>query len=100
MRDRVASLEKTKIKLLAHSKNMLNAAQSGDWEQFSALDTIWLPMLQSALEEHGHHLENVVVQVLQDNQGIKSCITHAQKHMASEMQQNTHATASLKKYLK
>lgn len=96
----MTSLEKTKITLLAHSKNMLNAAQSGDWDQFSALDTVWLPMLQSALEEYGHHLEKVVVQVLQDNQAIQSCITHAQKQMAAEMQQNTHATTSLKKYLK
>lgn len=96
----MVSLEKKKIQLLAHSKNMLNAAKSEDWEQFAALDTVWLSMLQSAVEEHGNQLEHVIVQILQDNQTIQACIADSQKRMAAEMQQNTHATTSLKKYLK
>lgn len=94
------SLEKTKLVLLAHSKSMLNSAQSSDWGTFETLDKQWQPKLEAAVEQFGDQLTPISEQLMQDNQKILSCIKQAQRHLAAELQKNTRATSALKKYLK
>ncbi|MDG6777627.1 hypothetical protein QCB44_02795 [Thiomicrorhabdus sp. zzn3] len=94
------ALEKAKLVLLAHSKNMLNSALSHDWEAFEVLDKQWQPKLEAAVEQFGDQLTPISEQLMQDNQKILSCIKQAQQHLAAELQKNTQATSALKKYLK
>lgn len=93
-------MEKAKLMLLAHSTNMLNAAQSNDWEAFSALESQWQAMLESAIDEHGEALDVIGPQLMEDNRQILASIKCAQKEIASEMQKNTQAASSVKQYLK
>jgi len=94
------SLERVKLTLLAHSKNMLNAAKSEDWFRFSELDSDWQTKIQSAIEEYGSQLDGIGDQLLLDNAEIQKIIHQSQKKLVSELQKNTRATSSVKQYLK
>ncbi|QBZ83476.1 flagellar protein FliT [Hydrogenovibrio crunogenus] len=94
------SVEQTKLNLLAHSKNMLNAAESRQWQELTELDHLWHPMLENAVEEYGEALSGIVEQILEDNEIIAKYLQEAQQETASEMQQDTHIAASIKEYLK
>jgi len=94
------SLAQTKLQLLAHSKNMLNAAESSQWQELSELDNRWHPMLEKAVDEYGEGLNGIVEQVLEDNKTIAKCLQSARQEVASEMQQDTHIAGAIKEYLK
>ncbi len=94
------SLERVKLTLLSHSKNMLNAAQSEDWFRFSELDSNWQKKIQSAIEEYGSQLDGIGDQLLRDNAKIQKIIHQSQKKLVSALQKNTRATSSVKQYLK
>ncbi|MDG6773351.1 hypothetical protein QCB45_03325 [Thiomicrorhabdus sp. ZW0627] len=94
------SLEKTKIQLLAHSRNMLNSALEEDWEYFSQLDSSWQGQLESAVSKYGQELDVIGAQLLEDNQQIQNCILRAQKILSTDYEKNTHAMSALKKYMK
>lgn len=94
------SLEKTKIELLSHSKNMLNSAESGEWEILLQLDIDWQQKLESAIGKYGSELDVIGSQLLDDNQRIQDCLGKSQKTLTAELRKNTHATSALKKYLK
>ena len=94
------SLEKQKLILLTHSKNMLNAAKSEDWQQFSALDSAWQDQLKAAVDIYGEQLNTISEQLLEDNQNIQQKIKFAQAKLANELQQNNKSHSSVKQYLK
>jgi hypothetical protein len=94
------ALHKTKLGLLAHSRNMLNAAQSQDWTAFSALESQWPLLLEEAVKAFGEQLEPIRAQLLADNRQIQTCIRQAQQALASELQRNTQAASAVKQYLK
>lgn len=94
------SLEQTKLNLLAHSKNMVNAAESLQWQQLTELDNRWNSMLEKAVQEYGEDLSGIAEQILEDNEKIAKSLQEAQQEIASEMQQDTHIAASIKEYLK
>jgi len=94
------SLEKVKLTLLAHSKNMLNAAQAEDWQRFSELDSAWQPQLQEAVETYGSQLDAIGEQLLHDNQLIQDYIKQVQQNLAAELQKNNQSLTSVKQYLK
>jgi len=94
------SLEKQKLILLTHSKNMLNAAKSEDWQQFSALDSAWQDQLKAAVDIYGEQLNTISEQLLEDNQNIQQKIKFAQAKLANELQKNNKSHSSVKQYLK
>lgn len=94
------SLQKTKLTLLAHSTNMLNAASAQDWTQFQTLEMQWNDMLETAFSEHGDALQSIVPQLLEDNQTIQNFIKKAQSQLSAEVQQSAQSVQSVKQYLK
>ena len=64
------SLEMTKLRLLSHSKNMLDAAQQSDWTRLSALENGWTGLLQSSVNQYGDALMQTGLEILKDNQKI------------------------------
>lgn len=94
------SLAQTKLQLLAHSKNMLNAAESSQWQELAELDNGWHQMLEKALKEYGEDLRGVVEPILEDNKTIAKCLQSARQEVVSEMQQDTHIAGAIKEYLK
>jgi len=94
------SLEKTKLTLLAHSKNMLNSALSEDWQRFSELDSDWQQQLKIAVEAYGADLDSIGPQLLEDNFNIQNSIKKAQGRISQELQKNSQSLSSVKQYLK
>lgn len=94
------SAEKARLTLLAHSKNMLNAAQAEDWQQFSELDSMWQTKLESAVDSYGSELDPIGEQLLEDNQKIQQCIKNAQQKLINELQKSNQSHSSVKQYLK
>ncbi|MEA1988104.1 MAG: flagellar protein FliT [Pseudomonadota bacterium] len=92
--------ETIKLVLLTHSKNMLNAAESGDWKRFSELDSDWQKQLQAAVELHGSALDSIGTQLIEDNHNIQRCIKKAQDRLSQELQKNNQSLSSVKQYLK
>ena len=92
--------EKQKLTLLAHSKNMLNAAQAEDWQRFSELDSSWQTQLESAVDKFGSQLDEIGEQLLEDNQNIQKKIKSTQAKLANELQKNSQSRTSVKQYLK
>lgn len=93
-------LEKQKVMLLSHSKNMLNAAQANDWQRFSELDSVWQTRLEEAVSVYGAQLDSIGEQLLKDNELIQEKIKKAQAVLANELQQNSQSHTSVKQYLK
>ena len=73
------SLEMTKLRLLSHSKNMLDAAQQSDWTRLSALENGWTGLLQSSVNQYGDALMQTGLEILKDNQKIKDMGIKARK---------------------
>lgn len=94
------ALEKQKLTLLSHSKNMLNAALSEDWQRFSELDSVWQTQLKAAVDLYGLQLDSIGEQLLNDNETIQKKIKQAQALLASELQKNNQSHTSVKQYLK
>jgi len=95
----MTALEMTKLQLLSHSKNMLDAAQKNDWERLSALEHGWLRRLQSSVEQYGDELRQTGEEILKDSQKIQACVTLKQKTLSKELGQNTKNISSIKSYL-
>ncbi|WP_321324302.1 hypothetical protein [Thiomicrorhabdus sp.] len=94
------SLEKIKITLLSHSKNLLIAAEDQNWERYSELEKDWAEMLQSAKNKYGDALNSIANELIADNQKIQKNITESQKSILSELEKSTQNTASIRSYLK
>ncbi len=94
------ALELTKLQLLSHSKNMLDAAQKKDWERFSALDQVWITLLRSSVQRYGDALTQTGAELLKDNQQIQACMNKEQKSLLSRLGEDTKKIASVKSYLK
>lgn len=94
------ALEKIKLNLLSHSKNMLNAAVSEEWQRFAELDSSWKKQLESAVSEYGEELDSIGDALLEDNQKIHTCIEAAQKALSLDLDKNMHSASAIKKYLK
>ena len=95
----MTALEMTKLQLLSHSKNMLDAAQQNDWERLSALENGWLRRLQSSVEQYGDELRQTGEEILKDSQKIQACVALKQKMLSKELGQNTKNISSIKSYL-
>lgn len=93
------SVEKTRITLLAHSTNMLNAARNADWERFGALESEWQAKLEAAVKAHGRQLEPISAQLLEHNRHIQNLLEQAQARLMAELNQNAQIRSALKKYL-
>ncbi len=94
------NLKTTKITLLAHSKNMLLAAQQNQWTRFSELEAGWMVRLQASVEKYGEPLNSIGSELIKDNQEIQECLALEQKKMLRELEQSTKNTSSIKSYLK
>jgi|GEM_PF-4348294 len=94
------SAEKQKLILLTHSKNMVNAALSEDWQRFSELDSMWQMQLKTAVDTYGSQLDSIGEQLLKDNELIQKRIKQTQVKLASELQKNSQSHTSVKQYLK
>jgi len=94
------SVEKQKLTLLSHSKNMLNAAQSEDWQRFSELDSVWQNQLQIAVENYGSQLDSIGEQLLKDNENIQNYVKLAQAKLSNDLQKSSQSHSSVKQYLK
>jgi hypothetical protein len=95
-----ADLRTTRMHLLSHSKNMVNAAQSHDWEAFEMLNTAWPEMLEHANEQFGSDLIDLQSELLENNQQIQASIEQAQTDLTKELQSNTQRFHRLQAYLK
>ncbi|MCF6299234.1 MAG: flagellar protein FliT [Thiomicrorhabdus sp.] len=95
----MSALEITKLQLLSHSKNMLDAAQKNDWDRLSALEHGWLMRLQSSVDQYGDELAQVGQELLKDSQQIQACVALKQKALSQELGKNTKNIASIKSYL-
>jgi len=93
------ALEMTKLQLLSHSKNMLDAAQKHDWDRLSALESGWLKRLQFAVEQYGDELRQTGQEILKDSQQIQACVALKQKSLSETLGKNTKNIASIKSYL-
>jgi len=93
------ALEMTKLQLLSHSKNMLDAAQQSDWSRLTALENGWLERLQFSVNQYGDKLMQVGQEILKDNQKIQACVESKQKTLSKELGQNTKNISSIKSYL-
>ena len=91
---------KTKVALLAHSKNMLNAAESADWVRFEELNGEWLDMLKTANKEYGQELRVISEALLADSKATQEAISISQKTIVEDVANIAKATASIKNYLK
>lgn len=94
------NLEITKVSLLAHSKNMLLAAQQNQWTRFSELEAGWLVWLQASVEQYGEALNSIGSELIKDNQQIQEYLASEQKKMLSELDKSTQNISSIKSYLK
>jgi len=94
------SLEKTRLKLISHSKLMVLAAESGDWERFAVLDNGWQDMLSSAHNQYGAELSEIKASLVEDNQKVQRLIEKEQKSVLTSMEKNAKGLSSLKSYLK
>ena len=94
------ALEKQKLTLLTHSKNMMNAVLAEDWQRFSELDSVWQSQLKTAVDTYGAQLDSIGEQLLKDNEAIQKKIKQAQAQLASQLQKSTQSHTSVKQYLK
>ncbi len=93
------SLEVTKLKLLTHSKNMLDAAQKKDWNRFSDLESGWMFLLQSSVKCYGDALQLTGEELIKDNQKIQACMGKEQRVLLDQLGKNTKNISSIKSYL-
>ena len=93
-------LEKTKILLLSHSKSLVIAAESQDWERYSILESNWAGLLKRAQQTYGNDLNIIANELIADNQKIQNSIVESQKSLLGELEKNTQNTASIRSYLK
>lgn len=94
------SLERQKLTLLSHSKNMLMAAETQNWQRFMELDSTWQAQLSNAFNNHGAELDSIGEALLDDNKKIQKCIKKAQSELANDLQKNNQSLSSVKRYLK
>jgi len=95
----MSSLEMTKLQLLSHSKNMLDAAQKKDWSRFSELEHSWVPLLKSSVKRYGDALQITGEELIKDNQKIQACMGKEQKVLLDQLGENTKNISSIKSYL-
>ncbi|WP_319381558.1 hypothetical protein [Thiomicrorhabdus sp.] len=95
----VSAIQKTRLILLTHSKNMVNAAQSQDWEAFLPLEACWQEMLEDAVARWGDQLREIGPSLLEDNRLIREAIQAYQQDLTDSLSQNRYAHNALKKYL-
>ncbi len=96
----MSSLEITKLQLLSHSKNMLDAAQKKDWNRFSELENGWIFLVQSSVKQYGNALQQIGEELIKDNQKIQVCMGKEQKVLLDQLGKNTKNISSIKSYLK
>jgi len=96
----VSPVEKTKIELLARSKNMLVAAEEGDWLKYSDFESGWQELLELRIIEFGSGLNSISQSLLDDNQKIQILIKQSQSVLNDEWQNSSQSISSLKQYLK
>lgn len=94
------ALEVTKLRLLSHSKNMLDAAQKSEWKRFSELENGWMALLNSSTKTYGEALNQVGVELVKDNELIKECIEREQKALLKKLGDDSKNISSIKSYLK
>lgn len=92
-------LEVTKLRLLSHSKNMLNAAKTNEWAQFTELERGWMVLLKSSTSRYGEGLNSIGSELIKDSQAIQACIECEQKTLLEQLGEETKNTASIKSYL-
>lgn len=93
-------LQKIRLSLLAHSKKMLNASEQGLWDEYSALEAQWLPMLECARKDHGGSIEDLGSLLINDNEKIQQYIVKAQSEILSLLDKDVKNSVSIKSYLK
>ncbi|MEA1988950.1 MAG: hypothetical protein U9N57_07070 [Pseudomonadota bacterium] len=94
------SLQKTKVTLLAHSKNMRLAAEKGKWDRYIELDNLWKTMLENAVKEFGAELKTISSELLTDNENIQIQIKNEHQKLLSDLEKNTKSVSSIRSYLK
>jgi hypothetical protein len=95
-----ADLNETRLQLLSHSKNMVNAARSQDWDAFETLNATWPDLLEQANQNFGSELSDLQPTLLEDNRHIQKTIERAQHTLSEELQGNTKRFHRLQAYLK
>ncbi|MCF6346482.1 MAG: flagellar protein FliT [Thiomicrorhabdus sp.] len=93
------AFEITKLQLLSHSKNMLDAAQKKDWDRFSELENGWMSLVQSSVKRYGDALQQTGEELIKDNQKIQACMGKEQKELLDQLGKNTKNISSIKSYL-
>ncbi|WEJ63374.1 hypothetical protein [Thiomicrorhabdus lithotrophica] len=93
-------LELIKLKLLSHSKCMLNMASQSEWQTFSELDSMWTVLLKDADEKFGSQLDSIGQALIQDNLEIQKIIKLEQETISQEIHKNSKSLSSIKQYLK
>lgn len=96
----MSPVEKTKIELLTRSKNMLIAAEHGDWQRYSDFESGWQELLELKIKEFGSELNSISPSLLDDNQKIQILIKKSQSILNDQWQNNSKSISSLKQYLK
>lgn len=93
-------LEKTKLVLLAKSKNLVNAASAQNWQDFTDLERSWQQELNAAQAEFGEALEPIRQQLLEDTQTVQKQLRKAQQQLSKELKATTQSAQATKQYLK
>lgn len=89
-----------RLRLLAHSQNMLNAAQQAEWQTLVELDAVWQELLSDAIDRHRGEVEIISSQLLENNSKIQEILNGAQKGLLQNTVDNAKAHKAIKQYLK
>lgn len=94
------NLSFARLKLLADSKGLVNCVQSQAWSEFAGLNSSFQAYLESATNEFGELLSDLLPELMADNQRIQDLIENAMKDTLSEHTAQLKNVKSIKKYLK
>ena len=93
------SSEKVKLYLLSQSKNMVNAANSGDWDRYNELEGAWKEVLSEASEAHKDMFNNIIPLLLEDVAEIQNAIKLSQQAIYKDVKDLIQRNRSIKRYL-
>lgn len=93
------SSEKVKLYLLSQSKNMVNAANAGDWDRYNELESAWKDVLSEAAQAHGEMFNNIIPLLLEDVTEIQNAIRLSQQAVYQDVKGLIQSNRSIKRYL-
>lgn len=89
-----------KVRLLAHSQNMIIAAENKQWQQLVVLDSQWHELLKNAITDSVESVQEIQLQLQENNQKLQKILLSEQKKLFSDKAENRSSHNAIKQYLK